>query len=184
MSPKKPILAPKKQKQANKKPAQTYKEPEPALKKGTTAKTLSTILNREKSIDDASNTTIESYWITVLSCNNSKSNRKWDKFQYCVYCGEKKAKLARHLQSVHDKEIEVAKVTSIVIKETASEKLKKQKRMEKKRLYDLLRKRGNFNHNQMVFEAKEGDLIVEKRPSCSGMSFLDFFTMRILFCIL
>ena len=105
--------------------------------------------------------------IIVLHTNNTKHRRKWDKFQFCLWCGEKKAKLARHLEDMHNKELEVAKILSIEINEADDDALKKQKRKERHRLFNLLRRRGNFNHNQNVLEAKEGIFIVDKRPTRS-----------------
>lgn len=119
--------------------------------------------------------------IIVLQTNNSKHRRKWDKFQFCLFCGEKKAKIARHLEDMHDKELEVAKILSITIAETDDDALKKQKQKERARLFNLLRKRGNFNHNQNVLQAKEGVLIVEKRPTGSERSYLDFLPCE--FCL-
>ena len=55
--------------------------------------------------------------ISVVKTNNKKDQQKWDKPQYCLYCLEKKSKIARNLDDVHANEIEVAEVMSIELKD-------------------------------------------------------------------
>lgn len=50
--------------------------------------------------------------IQVSTARNDSAKRVWDKKQFCVYCKNPYAKIARHLEQVHDKEIDVAKALS------------------------------------------------------------------------
>lgn len=103
--------------------------------------------------------------VKVAGAKNTGSKRVWDKVQYCVYCEKKVTKISRHLLKVHSTEREVAQIASLEIKDIDSTEVRKRKNKERKRLFDLLRKRGNYNHNNKVIENNEGFLVVEKRPS-------------------
>ena len=73
--------------------------------------------------------------------------------------------MARHLEDMHSDEIEVAKITSIIVKVSDSREVKNAKLKQRKRMFEKLRKRGNFNHNMLVLREKKGLLVVEKRPN-------------------
>lgn len=108
---------------------------------------------------------IELSVIVVAKTNNEKKVRKWDKVQFCVYCSAKKSKMARHLEQVHGSEMEVAEISAIKIQKQDSSTIRKQKRRERSKLFNKLRKLGNFNHNTEVVKAKRGLFISERRPS-------------------
>ena len=96
--------------------------------------------------------------------NNSQDKRVWDKPQYCVYCKQRKSKMARHLEDSHKNELEVAKVMSIKVSKDDTPEIKKEKLKERKLIFERLHKRGNFNHNIDVIKNKCGELVVEKSP--------------------
>ena len=102
--------------------------------------------------------------IYVATTHNNKITRKWDKVQFCVFCGEPKQKIARHLMEKHKEEIDLIELESLCIKDTDNVEVKKCKLNERKRKFEKLRKRGNFNHNMDVLRYKKGFLVVEKRP--------------------
>ena len=102
--------------------------------------------------------------IQVAYSINTKGKRKWDKPQFCLYCSERKSKIARHLQEVHDSELEVVKATSITLDKKDNAATRKVKLKERKNIFEKLRKLGNFNHNIEVIKNGSGVLVVEKRP--------------------
>lgn len=77
--------------------------------------------------------------VTVAGTRNTGGKRVWDKMHYCVYCCEKIKKMARHLLACHAEEKEVAQITAIEVEEGDSDKLKLEKRHERKRLFYKLR---------------------------------------------
>ena len=85
-----------------------------------------------------------------------KRARIYDKRQSCYYCRKIVCKVARHYQTVHAKEKEVAKAL----------KFRKNSNDRKKEL-ERLRLLGNYQHNLRVLETKCGQLIVVRRPSKS-----------------
>lgn len=91
--------------------------------------------------------------VEVLTANNG-AGRKWDKHQYCVYCGTSVAKLPRHMEAVHSQETEVAEVLSL-----------DKKSKERSLKWELLRNKGNHAHNVQVLKEGHGFLIPVKRPS-------------------
>ncbi|KYM96449.1 hypothetical protein ALC62_12893 [Cyphomyrmex costatus] len=80
-----------------------------------------------------------------------KSNTK-SKQHCCIFCLKLQSQLARHLETVHRDEPEVKKF-SILPK----------KNPERKKIIDILRKKGNFKHNKIA-EINKGKLIVSRRP--------------------
>ena len=80
-------------------------------------------------------------------------SRKYNKKQFCLFCGLPVAKMARHLERVHSKESEVAKALSFT-------KGSKQRRAH----LEQLRNRGNFAHNAEVLETGAGTLVACKQP--------------------
>ena len=59
-------------------------------------------------------------------------------------------KLACHLNEVHKKEQDVRHAASITISKEDDVATKKRKRPETDKIFDRIRKRGIFNHNQRV----------------------------------
>lgn len=97
--------------------------------------------------------------IRVAKCNNQNGQRRWDKSQYCLYCNKKISKIGRHLLSMHKEELDVKRLISLKDEKCVAS------RKEKDLLFEKLRKRGNFTHNQKVYTDGFGELVVEKRPS-------------------
>ena len=89
----------------------------------------------------------------IVPTTKNKGKRTWDKFHVCVFCSEKRAKMAQHLEAVHCEEIEVAEILAIASKSP-----------QRKRLFSVLRKRGDFNHNSEVLKIGKGLFIPEWRP--------------------
>ena len=102
--------------------------------------------------------------IGVVCSSNIAGKRNWDKPQFCLFCCEKKSKIARHLQDAHKNEVEVSRAMSISIEKKDSKASATIKKRERKRLFENLRKRGNFNHNMEVIRNGEGIFVTEKRP--------------------
>ena len=99
--------------------------------------------------------------------------RIWDKGHYCLYCGEKKSKIARHLQDMHSDESEVAHTLSFEYSKKDSTDLRKKKEKQRKRAFEKLRKRGNYFHNIKVLEEECEEFIPERRPK-SDISYEEY----------
>ena len=65
--------------------------------------------------------------IIVATCNNTSGKRKWDKPLFCVFCSEKRSKIARHLLQVHKKENEVMEIVAIAVTKNDGAALKTRK---------------------------------------------------------
>jgi len=103
----------------------------------------------------------------AISTKNPGNRRKYDKQMACFFCEKLlKGKLRRHMEKMHRNEHEVAKLMALSSK-------------EKSRMGFLeLKNRGNFKHNSSVFMAKEGTLIVRRRPSKQTHSSDDYLPCR------
>ncbi|XP_030205740.1 uncharacterized protein LOC115538217 isoform X1 [Gadus morhua] len=91
--------------------------------------------------------------IVVGECQKRSGSRVYDKRHYCLYCSKSYAKMARHLESAHGKESDVAKSFSFP-------KGSKERKMQ----LDYIRNRGNYAHNAAVMESGKGELVPFKRP--------------------
>ena len=100
-----------------------------------------------------------------ISTAKKKENntRLYDKKQACYYCEKLYSKIARHYQTVHSKEIEVAKALGY-----------KKKSYNRNKELDRLRLLGNYQHNLRVLETKCGQLIVMRRPSESEETIAEY----------
>ena len=108
----------------------------------------------------------ESQGIIVPQTNNVLNKRKWDKYHFCMYCNKKYSKLARHLEDVHGEEMEVSRVAALKPDRQKDNKdAIRKKEEERKRLFSIVRKRGDFNHNCQVLKDGKGTFIPEWRPS-------------------
>ncbi|XP_050965197.1 uncharacterized protein rnf214 isoform X2 [Labeo rohita] len=114
----------------------------------------------------------------VVSAYQKKGvNRVYNKRHYCLYCSKPYAKMARHLESSHAKESDVAKALSF----PKSSK-------ERKKQLDYIRNRGNYAHNAAVMETGKGELVPYKRPpkEAQGKDFMHcaycqgLFTRKVL----
>ncbi|XP_051734581.1 uncharacterized protein LOC127504143 isoform X42 [Ctenopharyngodon idella] len=92
--------------------------------------------------------------INVTSLPNTAKRSKYNKKQYCLYCNKAISKLARHLESAHSTQLDVAKAFSF-----------KKRSRERKDLLRSLKKRGNFNHNATVASSGVGEMVACRRPT-------------------
>ena len=126
--------------------------------------------------------------IVVLTCQNTKGKRVWDKTNFCIFCindGRQKtshSKLARHIETVHRDEREIIQLSLLLPKPNENADTKALKQKERKLAFERLRKKGNFAHNTNVIEAGKGTLIVERRPVQSATySYKDFLPCEYCF---
>ncbi|CAM4615510.1 unnamed protein product [Leuciscus chuanchicus] len=92
--------------------------------------------------------------INVTSLPNTAKRSKYNKKQYCLYCSKAISKLARHLESAHSTQPDVAKAFSF-----------NKRSRERKDLLRSLKKRGNFNHNATVASSGDGEMVACRRPT-------------------
>lgn len=83
--------------------------------------------------------------------------RVYNKKHYCLYCSKPNLKMARHLQSAHGDQSEVAKALSFP-----------KSSLERRKQLDYIRKKGNYAHNAAVMESGQGELVPCKRPAKEG----------------
>ncbi|MEQ2179979.1 hypothetical protein GOODEAATRI_030860, partial [Goodea atripinnis] len=94
---------------------------------------------------------------------SSTKNKFFTTSNHCYVCGKGINKFARHLQKHADEEPEIAEAFSFPPHST-----------ERKRLLDILRNRGNYNHNQEVLRSNTGALKVKRRPKTDKTSSASF----------
>ena len=97
---------------------------------------------------------VENDVVVVSKASKRGTKRVYDKKHNCVYCNSMYSKIARHLEQKHSKETEVAFALS----------LPKNSNERKKKWNELLKK-GDFNHNIEVLKTNSGFIIPCKRPS-------------------
>lgn len=73
---------------------------------------------------------------------------------YCYVCGEGFLKITRHLKRHADEEPDIAKAVAL-----------RKNSKERKKLFGLLRNRGNYKHNQEVLRNNSGELKLKRRPT-------------------
>ncbi|XP_034456692.1 uncharacterized protein LOC117770910 isoform X12 [Hippoglossus hippoglossus] len=78
---------------------------------------------------------------------------------YCYVCGKGMTKLTRHFLRHADEETEIAGAFALPIYSK-----------ERKRLFEDLRNRGNYKHNQEVLRNNSGELKLKRRPSKANVS--------------
>ncbi|XP_059215616.1 uncharacterized protein LOC131993639 [Centropristis striata] len=90
-------------------------------------------------------------------------SRLYNKKHHCFYCKKIVQKMSKHLLRMHSDEIDVSKAFSF------------QKNSKERRLHlDLIRNKGNFEHNRDVLESQKGKLIPFRQPKekTEGQKFL------------
>lgn len=92
--------------------------------------------------------------IKVTPLPNATNKSKYNKKQYCLYCKKAISKLARHLESAHSTQPDVARAFSF-----------NKKSRERRNLLRFLKKRGNFYHNATVASSGAGEMVACRRPS-------------------
>ena len=81
-----------------------------------------------------------------------------------MFCERPKFKIGRHLEHVHEREPEVARLTLLLPDTKDQPDTKKLKKKLRKEGFDILRKKGDYNHNYDVLRKGNGELIVERCP--------------------
>ena len=94
--------------------------------------------------------------VSVMQTSNI-GHRRYDKKQFCLFCGEGLAKICRHWISQHPNEREVIEIQNAP-------------NTEKQKLVTKLRNMGNHMHNVEVMKCGEGSLAVTYRPNCAVRS--------------
>ncbi|XP_051722771.1 uncharacterized protein LOC127497959 isoform X2 [Ctenopharyngodon idella] len=89
--------------------------------------------------------------------------RMYNKKQYCFYCSKPFCKMARHLAQVHKNEVEVAKALSFP-----------KGSKERKINLDLLRNKGNREHNANVLKCGKGVLVPRQQTTAKRVNFKDY----------
>lgn len=89
--------------------------------------------------------------------------RMYNKKQYCFYCSKPYFKMARHLAQVHKNEMDVAKALSFP-------KGSKERRIN----LDLLRNKGNREHNTNVLKAGKGLLVPRQQSTAKHVNVKDY----------
>ncbi|XP_034082114.1 uncharacterized protein LOC117552648 isoform X1 [Gymnodraco acuticeps] len=92
--------------------------------------------------------------IVVAASQKKDGIRVYNKRQYCLYCSRPCAKMARHLEKVHEDKADVAKALSFP-----------KRSKERRHQLDYIRNRGNYAHNAAVMESGNGELVPFKRPT-------------------
>nr|XP_043879455.1 uncharacterized protein LOC122767933 isoform X2 [Solea senegalensis] len=114
---------------------------------------------RRCSADSSEKTPNNDSAIKVSPFQKSGQKSKYNKKQYCFYCKKPISKLARHLESVHSNQPDVAKALSF-----------NKKSRKRRELFRCLKKRGNFDHNATVASDGAGEWVPCRRPSSAKRS--------------
>ena len=103
------------------------------------------------------------------------SKRVYDKKNYCAFCPPSHggfSKIAKHLESQHSEQPEIARALQLKKDEKAGN--------ERDVILEKVRKKGNFLHNRKVLQDGIGELHVEQRPT-QETKFSDFLPCK--FCL-
>ena len=92
--------------------------------------------------------------VAVGKASKPGTKRIYDKKHCCIYCNVMYAKLSRHLAQKHSHETDVAFALSLP-----------KNSKERKRKWNELLKKGDYNHNMEVIQTNSGLIIPCKRPS-------------------
>ncbi|KAF5269753.1 hypothetical protein FQR65_LT17930 [Abscondita terminalis] len=106
--------------------------------------------NVEKSIQQKNEDLCNSNHITN---NTERYKRVRNKGHICYFCNKQIINMARHLATMHNQEVEVAKILSYP-KNSKS----------RKELFEKIMKAGDFYHNCNVIELKQVELVLVRRP--------------------
>ncbi|XP_057707363.1 uncharacterized protein LOC130926131 isoform X2 [Corythoichthys intestinalis] len=105
------------------------------------------------------NTSYISHPITVAPLPRPSKQSKYNKKQHCFYCKKPISKLARHLESAHSTQPDVAKALSY-----------DKRSRERRDLLRFLKKKGNFTHNARVINCGAGEMVACRRPKKTTQS--------------
>ena len=93
---------------------------------------------------------------------SSRGPRVYDKRQSCLFCGRLQTKISSHLLNCHLDQPDVLEVNSVRILDDDSHEVRKEKAARRRVMFELLRNRGNYEHNLRAKDS--GDIIVVRRP--------------------
>ncbi|XP_038073460.1 uncharacterized protein LOC119741677 isoform X2 [Patiria miniata] len=105
----------------------------------------------------------DTIYFPPVSRSKETKQRVYNKRQACFFCSKLVTKISKHLLHAHKDEEEVKRIASMEVKTT-----------ERAKAFELLRNRGNYYHNKMVKELKQGELIMVRRPSDDGSDSTDY----------
>lgn len=97
--------------------------------------------------------------IVVMTTSKSKSQRVYDRRNYCLFCSRSQLKMPRHLERFHSDRPEVAVAFQY-----------QPKSKERNKIWRNLVNQGNFEHNKNVFKTGKGMLVVKQRPVTPGQA--------------
>ena len=101
---------------------------------------------------------------TTKRGKRKKSKRVYNTKHSCMYCSKLVTNMSQHLLGVHRRCPEVRKVAKIRVSDSDSPSIRKEKQKERKRLFDVLRIKGDNMHNVKVLQQKRGEMLLSKRP--------------------
>ena len=110
---------------------------------------------------------------TIKPTEKNRSGRCYNKRQSCYYCEELVSSISHHLECSHGNEPEVARI--LALKPLTEKCPLKMKSLiaERKRLFGILRNRGNHQYNIGLLEKGEGEVILIRHPT-SDLNVDDF----------
>lgn len=79
---------------------------------------------------------------------------KWNKKNYCKFCGKAVCKLSRYIESAHITAEEVERITALPLKSR-----------ERRKLQEKVKREGNYLHNQKVIKTKKGHIMPQMRTA-------------------
>ena len=105
--------------------------------------------------------------IVVLSADDLKRKRN-----YCLFCEKACTQIIRHFKISHSKEKEVKEFLEVKKSSSKEEYLRK---------LQILKFRGNYNHNMKVIQENRGYFVVSRRPSEKSVKHTDFVSCPFCF---
>ena len=106
---------------------------------------------------------------------NSKHGRTYDTVQACYYCSRLFTNLQTHLEKKHKKEEEIETILNLKIqKDEVQGKEKEQLSKEIQQLQDLIRHKGNNQHNERVQRAEQGEILLSRRKQTQDFQVDDY----------
>lgn len=123
----------------------------------TTAASCSPLLDKVDQLPRNTSHSNCSFKVTPLPKTSNQS--KYNKKQFCLYCKKAVSKLARHLESAHNDQPDVARAFSF-----------NKRSRERRDLLRFLKRRGNFDHNATVVNTGSGEMVACRRPTTAKQS--------------
>lgn len=90
--------------------------------------------------------------VTVLTPGKNSKGKRSNKCHSCVFCEVFSSNIARHMSLKHQNEVEVAKILMLP-----------KKSKERRKMWDILVKKGDFAHNYSILQKGHGILIPKYR---------------------